>query len=86
MAKVEIYTANYCPYCTKAKGLLERKGVEFTEIDVTKDADGRVKLVERAGGQRTVPQIFINDNLVEGGSDGLHALDAEGKLDELLNG
>ncbi len=85
MAKVEIYTANYCPYCVKAKGLLERKGVKYTEIDVTSDAEGRAKLVERANGSRTVPQIFINDNHV-GGCDDLHALEAAGKLDGMLNG
>jgi len=86
MAKVEIYTTNYCPYCTKAKALLERKGVEFTEIDVTDDAEGRQKLVERADGARSVPQIFINGDLVEGGSDGLHKLEADGELNELLTG
>ncbi|GJL84428.1 MAG: glutaredoxin 3 [Micavibrio sp.] len=86
MAKVEIYTTQTCPYCVKAKGLLERKGVEYTEIDVGSDDEARIKLVEKAGGARTVPQIFINDNLVQGGSDGLHKLDDEGKLDEMLNG
>ena len=86
MAKVEIYTTRSCPYCVKAKALLDRKEVDYTEIDITGDDEGRIKLVERSGGQRSVPQIFINDNLVPGGSDGLYALEGEGKLDEMLNG
>ncbi|PIR13283.1 MAG: glutaredoxin, partial [Flavobacteriales bacterium CG11_big_fil_rev_8_21_14_0_20_35_7] len=56
MAKIEVYSTDYCPYCTRAKDLLKRKGAEFTEYDVTHDEEGRVKLVEKSGGQRTVPQ------------------------------
>ena len=83
MAKVEVYTTSYCPFCTRAKALLNRKGVEFEEIDVTDDPDLREKMVKRAGGRRTVPEIFINDRIV-GGYDELRALDVEGELDALL--
>ena len=83
MPKIEVYTTNYCPYCTRAKDLLKRKGQSFAEFDVTDDDEGRVKLVEKAGGRRTVPQIFINDQHI-GGFDDLNALDKEGKLDALL--
>jgi glutaredoxin 3 len=82
MADVKVYITDYCPYCTRAKGLLRRKGVTFTEIDVTHDPDKRTWLTETTG-QRTVPQIFINDRPV-GGADDLYALDREGKLDALL--
>lgn len=83
MAKVEVYSTNYCPYCTRAKDLLTRKGAEYTEYDVTDDDEGRIKLVEKAGGRRTVPQIFIDGKHI-GGFDDLAALDKEGKLDILL--
>jgi len=83
VAKVEVYTTNYCPFCTRAKALLDRKGVRFDEIDVTDDPDLREKMVERAGGRRTVPEIFINDRIV-GGYDDLRALDLKGELDGLL--
>jgi len=83
MPKIEVYTTNYCPYCVRAKDLLKRKGQDFLEIDVTEDMGLREKLVERAGGRRTVPQIFINDAHI-GGFDDLNALDKQGKLDELL--
>ena len=82
MAKIEIYTTNVCPYCVRAKDLLKRKGQEYTEISA-EDPEVRMKVVERAGGQRTVPQIFINGEHV-GGSDDLYALDREGKLDAML--
>lgn len=83
MAKVEVFVTQTCPYCVRAKNLLDAKGAEYSEIDVSHDPELRQKMVERAGGLMTVPQIFINDQHV-GGSDDLHALDAEGKLDELL--
>jgi GrxC family glutaredoxin len=83
MAQIEIYTTRYCPYCLSAKALLTRKGVTFTEIDVTGDWEGRRKMVERAKGHYTVPQIFIGTTHV-GGSDELHELDHAGKLDPLL--
>ena len=83
MAKVEVYSTSYCPYCHAAKALLARKGVAFEEIDVTDEPELREKMVERAGGRRTVPEIFINGRIV-GGFDELRELEAEGELDALL--
>ena len=83
MAKVQVYTTNYCPYCFRAKALLQHKGVAFEEIDVTDDQALRDKMVKLAGGRRTVPEIFINDKII-GGYDELRALEDDGKLDELL--
>jgi len=83
MAQVEIYTTMMCPYCYRAKALLEQKGVTYREIDVGMDPDLRAQMMERAGGRRTVPQIFIGDTHV-GGSDELALLEAQGKLDDLL--
>jgi glutaredoxin 3 len=80
---VEIYTTPICPYCMAAKRLLTRKGVAFTEIDVSRDPALRDAMTARAGGRRTVPQIFIGGIHV-GGSDDLHALDHDGKLDPML--
>jgi len=77
---VTIYLAGWCPYCERAKALLDRKGVSYTAIDV--DAAGRTEMIERSG-RRTVPQIFIADRHV-GGCDDLYALDAAGDLDPLL--
>lgn len=85
MPKVEIYTTPTCPYCLAAKRLLTKKGVAFTEIDVSRDPDLRIAMTNRAGGRRTVPQIFIGETHV-GGSDDLHALEHEGRLDALLAG
>ena len=85
MVKIEIYTTPYCPYCLSAKALLNRKGITFTEIDVSGDPEGRRKMVERANGGYTVPQIFIGQTHV-GGCDDLHALESAGKLDPLLAG
>jgi glutaredoxin 3 len=85
MKPVEIYTTQSCPYCMMAKRLLTRKGVAYTEIDVGRSPDLRTKMTARAGGRRTVPQIFIGGVHV-GGSDDLHDLDDEGKLDPLLKG
>jgi glutaredoxin 3 len=83
MKPVTVYSKSTCPYCHAAKALLDRKGVVFTEIDVTGDPAGQQAMAERAGGRRTVPQIFIGDIHV-GGCDDIHALDAAGKLDPLL--
>ncbi len=83
VAKVEVYTTTYCPFCTRAKNLLKGKGVTFDEIDVTDDDQVREKMIEMSGGRRTVPQIFINGKIV-GGFDELKALDDQGKLDNLL--
>jgi glutaredoxin 3 len=83
MADVEIYTTRYCPYCISAKALLARKGIDFTEIDVSGDPEERGKMIERANGRMTVPQIFIGATHV-GGSDDLHELERAGKLEPLL--
>ena len=82
MPDVTIYTTNYCPYCVRAKDLLKRKGVAYEEISAADD-DVRAAMIKKAGGQRTVPQIFIGSNHV-GGCDDLYALDKAGKLDPLL--
>ncbi|HKC61875.1 MAG TPA: glutaredoxin 3 [Myxococcales bacterium] len=82
MKPVKIYTTPYCPYCVRAKRLLERKGVPYEEIDVANDDQARIELAERTG-RRTVPQIFIGQDHV-GGSDDLHALEEQGKLDAML--
>lgn len=84
MPPVEIYTTRWCPYCHAAKALLKRKGVDFTEINVSGHSD-RQAMIERADGRMTVPQIFIGPVHV-GGSDDLHALERAGKLDPLLAG
>ncbi|HZD90976.1 MAG TPA: glutaredoxin 3 [Pseudolabrys sp.] len=83
MPPVEIYTTRWCPYCHMAKALLQRKGVDFHEIDLGRERERRAEMIERARGRTTVPQIFIGDVHV-GGCDDLHALDGEGKLDPLL--
>jgi glutaredoxin 3 len=85
MATIDIYTKFLCPYCARAKALLTRKGAAFNEIDVTMDRAGFDIMLERSGGRRTVPQIFIDERHI-GGSDDLHALDAAGGLDPLLSG
>jgi glutaredoxin 3 len=83
MRTVEIYTTPFCPYCHAAKRLLQRKGADYAEIDVSHDPELRAKMIQRANGRRTVPQIFIGGRHV-GGSDDLHALDHAGKLDPML--
>jgi len=85
MAEIEIYTTVFCPFCHRAKALLTRKGVDFREIDVSVNRKRRQEMTERAGGRHTVPQIFI-DGAPIGGCDELHALDADGRLDGLLEG
>jgi glutaredoxin 3 len=84
VAKVEVYTTSYCPYCIRAKSLLKSKGVAFEEIDVTRDSALREKMTELSGGRHSVPEIFINGKIV-GGYDELRALDDEGGLDALLS-
>ncbi|MDX1918983.1 MAG: glutaredoxin 3 [Candidatus Caenarcaniphilales bacterium] len=81
--EVEIYTTTYCPYCVKAKTLLTRKGVAYKEISVDDDVE-RTKMIERTGGARTVPQIFIGGEFIAGGADGLLELESKGQLDQLL--
>ena len=82
MKHVIIYTTSVCPYCTKAKKLLEQKGVPFEEIDVSDEIE-REKMMKKSGGRRSVPQIFIESKHV-GGCDDLYALEKEGQLDSLL--
>lgn len=83
MPRIEIYTTQICPYCDRAKRLFKKKGVEWEEIDVSTDDGLRTFMTQRAGGKRTVPQIFIDDFHV-GGCDDLYELESEGKLDKLL--
>ena len=83
MTSVEIYTSPFCPYCHRAKSLLDRKGVAFTEIDVTTTPGALNEMDRRTGGAKSVPQIFIDGTLI-GGSDQLADLDRAGKLDPLL--
>jgi glutaredoxin 3 len=83
MPKVEIYTTALCPYCSRAKLLLGRKGVEYTEYDAPHGTTEREDAIRRSGGRTTVPQIFIADQPI-GGCDDLFALDRGGKLDALL--
>jgi len=83
MKSVEIYTSPLCGYCHAAKRLLTKKGVAFTEHDISRDASLRAVMMQRSNGGRTVPQIFVGETHV-GGSDDLHALEHAGKLDALL--
>ncbi|MFC5373456.1 glutaredoxin 3 [Brevundimonas faecalis] len=83
MAEVVIYTKPGCPYCIRAKALLDRKGAAYTEIVASNDPEKKAEMVERSGGAATFPQIFIDGKHV-GGSDDIHALDARGGLDPLL--
>ena len=83
MAKVVIFTTRLCPYCHAAKRLLAGKGIAFEEVDVTMDPAGRARMAERAGGRRTVPQIFI-DGASIGGCQELHELERAGGLDRMM--
>ncbi len=83
MANIVIYSKDPCPYCVKAKMLLQKKNQNFTEIKVTDDKT-REEVIKKSGGRMTVPQIFINEKHI-GGCDDLYALDASGELDKLLN-
>lgn len=83
MADIEIYTTQICPYCVRAKRLFDKKGASYREIDVSNDDALRLSMTERAGGRRSVPQIFINGEHI-GGCDDLYALDAAGGLDSKL--
>jgi glutaredoxin 3 len=83
MPQVEIYATPICPYCMRAKALLRRKGVSFTEIDVMTHPERREEMVRRSGGRFTVPQIFIDGEHI-GGSDDLATLDRTGGLDGKL--
>ncbi|MEM8602341.1 MAG: glutaredoxin 3 [Cyanobacteria bacterium P01_H01_bin.121] len=83
MAKVEIYTWRFCPFCIRAKGLLDKKGVEYEEYMIDGDDAARDAMSERANGGRSLPQIFINEQHI-GGCDDLYALERQNKLDPLL--
>jgi len=84
MANIEMYSGNFCPYCIRAKSLLKKKGLEFTEYNVQKDSERRSEMLERTAGARTIPQIFIGGRHV-GGCDELYALEKKGELDSWLN-
>ena len=81
---IEIYTKAFCPYCWRAKALLEAKGVEYQEIAVDYGGEIREQMIHRANGRTTVPQIFIREHHV-GGCDDLFALDRAGRLDDLIS-
>ena len=83
MPSVEIYTWRTCPFCIRAKQLLDRKGVSYSEFSVDGDEPARDAMAARGDGRRSVPQIFINDQHI-GGCDELHALERAGELDALL--
>jgi glutaredoxin 3 len=83
MKTVRIYTTPICPYCVRAKSLLQKKGVEVEEIDIYMSDEARKEMQQNSGGARTVPQIFIGNTHV-GGCDDLYALDRAGKLDPML--
>ena len=84
MSQVTIYTKAYCPYCVRAKSVLDNKGVSYQEIRIDEQPALRPEMIERAGGRTTVPQIFIGERHI-GGCDDMLALDASGNLDPLLN-
>ena len=83
MKKIEIYTTNHCPFCVKAKSLLKKKKIEYTEIDVSNDEALRDKMSALANGARSVPQIFA-DNIHVGDCDKIYKLDQEKKLNKLM--
>ncbi|MBP0030908.1 glutaredoxin 3 [Roseofilum sp. Guam] len=83
MANVEIYTWSTCPFCLRAKALLNRKGVDYIEHCIDGDEDARDEMVKRTGGPRSLPQIFVDDKYV-GDCSGIYDLDAQGKLDPIL--
>ena len=84
MSKVEIYTWQYCPFCIRAKSLLKKKNINFTELKIDGDDDARAIMTKRANGRSTLPQIFINNEGI-GGCDDLYELENENKLEALLN-
>jgi glutaredoxin 3 len=83
MAEVEMYTTMFCPYCTRARALLQQKGVKFVDRDIAEQPELRAEMIARSGGRTTVPQIFIGGHHI-GGCDELVALDRAGKLDAKL--
>ena len=83
MKKVEIYTWQYCPFCIRAKSLLNKKNIQFIEYKIDGDESAREKMSQRANGKRSLPQIFIDNNSI-GGCDDLYLLEEENKLDSLI--
>ncbi len=83
MKKVEIYTWQYCPFCIRAKSLLNKKNIEFIEYKIDGDESAREKMSQRANGKRSLPQIFIDNNSI-GGCDDLYSLEENNKLDSLI--
>ena len=83
MAKVEIYTWQYCPFCIRAKALLDQKGINYEEYSIDGDPAARSKMSDRSDGRKTVPQIFINNEGI-GGCDELYSLESAGQLDKLI--
>ena len=83
MKKVEIYTWQYCPFCIRAKSLLNKKNIDFIEYKIDGDESAREKMSERANGKRSLPQIFIDNNSI-GGCDDLYSLEEENKLDSII--
>jgi len=83
MKPVEIYTTPFCGFCHAAKRLLTKKGVSFSEVDLSKQPERRAEMLQRSSGGRTVPQIFVGETHV-GGCDDLFELEQDGKLDDLL--
>jgi len=84
MNNVVIYTKAYCPYCVRAKALLNHKNIEFVEFDIGQQPELRNEMIEKANGHYTVPQIFVGEQHI-GGCDDMMSLEAQGKLDTLLN-
>ena len=83
MAKVEIYTWQYCPFCIRAKALLDQKGIDYQEYSIDGDQEARSRMIDRANGRKTVPQIFINDEGI-GGCEELYSLESTNQLDKLI--
>ena len=83
MKKVEIYTWQYCPFCIRAKSLLNKKNIKFIEYKIDGDESAREKMSQRANGKRSLPQIFIDNNSI-GGCDDLYSLEEDNKLDSLI--
>lgn len=84
MSKVTIYTKAYCPYCVRAKALLDKKGVAYQEFRIDEQPELRPQMIEKAKGRTTVPQVFIGERHI-GGCDDIVALETAGKLDSLLS-
>ncbi|MBF0447396.1 MAG: glutaredoxin 3 [Magnetococcales bacterium] len=83
MPEIIVYSTTVCPYCVRAKMLLDKKGASYEEINLTKNPDRRDEMLQKSGGKRTVPQIFIGDKHI-GGCDDLYELELDGELDKLL--